>query len=388
MLRIEITGTAIFSDLLAKAVRDEYNGLLGVGISFEDAEAFIIEAFCGGKSFSEGHESVFWLSLACTEHKYGALSEKVKERALYAIDSGEDIRKWENAAKYAPYYRYISSIDNEDKNFKILCEIAERKYAEKPADCTEEGFYEFQVNMIKKLIKDYPVYKKLMPAKLGGKSPKPVEHPGIEPDEFFRQINMIGGGCEKKLAARKKILAETREYLATPQPPKKPKKISSVKCPWEAGDVVAVKTHSAEKRFPGLYEDGKYILLLILKVKKEPVGQLIPMDVAAEESAVMGFYDYYGDDIPGEKGLEKIPFIKVPGPFGSVHTAHSVYFKYNVNFLKKTEWRVIKHYEGFPENIPGFFKDGVMTGSLMGFDETVFYFVPQKRKSGKYETGF
>lgn len=398
MIRIEITGTALYSDLLAKAARDEYNALLNVGIGFEDAENFVIEAFCGGNSFFPEHESVFWLGLACAEHKFGALSDRVRERALRAIDGGEDIKKWENAAKYDPYYRYISRNDDDDRNLEILVGIAQKKYNEKLCDCTEEGVWEFQMNLVNKLIKDYPKYKKLMPQKNEKKPDKPVDDPGIEPDKFFMEIRKIGGGCQKNFEARKKVLEETREYLTTPQERKKPKKAAAVKCPWEAGDIVAVKTCNAGKstgdinyeklygeKPPCSYEDGKYILLLILKVIKTPIGQLVPVEAAANEDAIIGFYDYYGDEPPKKDELANIPFMRETGPYKSVHTGHRVYFEGHTRLLKKTEWEVIGHYEGFPENIPEFFKEGVMGSSLMAFGNEVFGFVPARRKSGKYE---
>lgn len=126
MLKVEITGTAIYSDMLAKKVKKEYDSLLGAGIDFDEAEKLIIDAFCSG-SFSPEHESVFWLGLACAEHRYGALSGTVRDRAVKAIKSGEDIKKWDNAAAYEPYYKYISSNDADKHALKILSEIAMKK---------------------------------------------------------------------------------------------------------------------------------------------------------------------------------------------------------------------------------------------------------------------
>lgn len=396
MLPVEIIGTAIYSDMLAKKVKKEYDALLVAGLSFEEAEELVIKAFT--ESFSPGHESVFWLGLACAEHRYGALSPAVRDRAVAAIDSGEDIKKWENAALYEPYYRSLP--EDEDHALKILLGIAEKKYSQKPADCTEEGFKKFQEELIARLIKDYPKYKKLLPKSCRGKKAAPADAPGIKPDEFFSQINGIGDNCEKNLRARKKVLEETREYLTSEVKPVKPKKISPAKCPWKAGDIVVLKTHSAgqsvsdknyEKMFgirPDLnYENGKYVMLLILKVMKEPVSELIPVEVMARESVLASFYDYYGDVIPGKEEAEHIPFIIERGPFNSLHTGHRVFFEGCKRFLDKTEWIVIGSYEGFPESIPESIKNGVMGGSIMGFSDELFGFVPNKRTLGNYKQG-
>lgn len=398
MVPIQIMGTSLFSDLLASEVRREYNTLLGVGISFEDAESFVIEGF--SNSFIPEHESVFWLALAYMEHKYGVLSDKVREKALYAIDSGEDLKKWENAVAYSPYYRYISTVETEDRRFKILCDMAKKKIGEKPEDCVEESFHDFQVRIIKRMVEEYPRYKHLLPAEISGKKIVPVPKPDFEPDAFFGQISI---NCEKNLKKRREVLQNLREYLTTPQPPKKPKKESGRPCPWEAGDVVAIKTHSAgmnkiknrhaELYFKEhgirpktcLYEDGKYIILIILKVIRKPVSNFVPVEIVSEDDAIVGYYDYYGDVIPDKSELENIPFIKWNGPFSSVHTAVSLGFYHSARFMKKTEWKIIEHFENFPEEIPEFFKGGVMGAQIENFSDDVFDFVILKQRKMRDE---
>lgn len=379
MLKVEITGTAIYSDMLAKKVKKEYDSLLGAGIDFDEAEKLIIDAFCSG-SFSPEHESVFWLGLACAEHRYGALSGTVRDRAVKAIKSGEDIKKWDNAAAYEPYYKYISSNDADKHALKILSEIAMKKYSEKPLDCTEEKFLEFQRELIARLIKDCPKYKKLMPKNSVRKNTAPVKDPQIKPDEFFEQLHKLGGGCAENAKKRRLVLKETEEYLTAPAAAVKPKKFSLVKCPWTSGDIVAVKSHSAERTPYCSYQNGKYILLLILKVIKEPVSELIPAETAAKESVIAGFYDYYGDNIPDENEIGLIPFMKTSGPFGTIHTGHRIYLEGCTRFFKKTLWKTVGHYEGFPETIPQFIKEGIMGSSIMSFNCDIFNFVPVHRK--------
>ncbi|MCM1579607.1 MAG: hypothetical protein NC078_12505, partial [Ruminococcus sp.] len=139
-------------------------------------------------------------------------------------DSGEDIKKWENAAAYEPH---DSEDDDDERMLMLLWGIAAKKYGEEPADCTEEGFYKFQSETINRLIAEFPKYKKLLPKKTtaGKKSAGDTKaDPEIKPDAFYRSISAVGGSCKKKLEARKKVLEKTREYLAGEGQNSRPKK--------------------------------------------------------------------------------------------------------------------------------------------------------------------
>ncbi|MCM1579608.1 MAG: hypothetical protein NC078_12510 [Ruminococcus sp.] len=142
---------------------------------------------------------------------------------------------------------------------------------------------------------------------------------------------------------------------------------------------MAIKTHGAKEN--GRYEDGRWTAVIILKVKKEKISELVPIETAARESVIMGFYRFYGESEPTKEETEKTPFAKCPGPFGTITAAAEVFFERHGIFLKKTEWKIIKHDEGFPENIPDHFKKGVMGSLLMGFGGEVFGFAARAARS-------
>ena len=47
-------------------------------------------------SNDEDEACVFWLALAATQSKLGRLIDLVRDRAIEIIDSGADLRRWEN----------------------------------------------------------------------------------------------------------------------------------------------------------------------------------------------------------------------------------------------------------------------------------------------------
>lgn len=89
-------GVGLFSNDLACDVRDMYRDYLAYG--YEDAltEEKVIEYWVPQIEDSTD-ECAFWLALASTEHKYGRLSEQVKEKAYYYIDN--DLELWNKDQK-------------------------------------------------------------------------------------------------------------------------------------------------------------------------------------------------------------------------------------------------------------------------------------------------
>ncbi|HKW62377.1 MAG TPA: hypothetical protein VJN89_07530 [Candidatus Acidoferrum sp.] len=88
-----VWGTAIFSDDTACDIRDEYRDLVGDGHSGPAATDVLLEQWANE---TDKHEwGVFWLALAATQWKCGRLEERVKEGALQVIESGSDLKRWE-----------------------------------------------------------------------------------------------------------------------------------------------------------------------------------------------------------------------------------------------------------------------------------------------------
>lgn len=91
-------GTAIFSDDLAADIRGDYNLLLQVGKSDEEATEEILKMYyedCKG----DEDEPVMWFALALSQWNKGRLDERIKEKALEFIRSGADLERWEGKEK-------------------------------------------------------------------------------------------------------------------------------------------------------------------------------------------------------------------------------------------------------------------------------------------------
>jgi hypothetical protein len=93
-----VWGTAIFSDDTANDVRDEYKNLIGDGLSTSDATDRILSRWKTTIDDPDD-QSVFWLALAITQWNLGRLEDRVKEKAIEAIDSGHDLDRWEGREK-------------------------------------------------------------------------------------------------------------------------------------------------------------------------------------------------------------------------------------------------------------------------------------------------
>lgn len=89
-------GPALFSDDTACDVRDRFTGLIGDGLEAAAATKQLL-----GEWEEELRDpdmgTVIWLALAATQWKLGRLQRDVHEKALDVIDSGADLRRWEEA---------------------------------------------------------------------------------------------------------------------------------------------------------------------------------------------------------------------------------------------------------------------------------------------------
>ncbi len=371
-----ICGTKLFSDDLASFVRDEYTVLLGLGAAAKDIETLISKYI--NENVDPLYASVAWLALAVTEHKFGTLSEAIKNRALQAIDSGEDLKKWENAVNYEPYGKYEIELTGYYRNVKkTLDEIAgnTQKEAVEAKNIVEQKFKEQSSAMLGRLIDLLPAIEKAFPDKKMAKPPKFVKKT-CDADIFFDNINTLDGNCKQKLERRKKELDLIRNLITSEQLNSKIKRIIPVTCPWKEGDSVAIKIWNAG-RFNFDYEipEGNYIIIKIINVVRDNLSKLVP-ELGSNESAVIGLYDYCDKRIPSPEELKSMPYIftaifkdKI---MQSTHTGLRLYFSDTKNILKKTEWKVIANEANFLESLPDFFKQGVMNAIINSFDDHFF----------------
>ena len=86
-------GTGLFEDDMALDIKQEYQVLLAYGVPEEEAFKLVKDEYL------LGDDSIFWLTVAAIQQKYGILMEEVKDNALRCIDDGIDIALWEGSGE-------------------------------------------------------------------------------------------------------------------------------------------------------------------------------------------------------------------------------------------------------------------------------------------------
>ena len=121
-----------------------------------------------------------------------------------------------------------------------------------------------------------------------------------------------------------KIALETLlKTLDSPMPPKKKVRLPSYvsHCPWPVGSLLAYRIISSEH--PHVTQSpfyGKYVLLRIIKIKKQPITQLAP-EAAWNESMLVGLYNWIGDTIPDSETGNRLQFTAVSVQKPMLHTS-------------------------------------------------------------------
>ena len=110
-------------------------------------------------------------------------------------------------------------------------------------------------------------------------------------------------------SARQSLL----DTLDTPMPP--PKKVRPPsyvsRCPWPVGSLLAYRIISSDH--PHVTQSpfyGKYVLLRIVKIKKDPISRLAP-DAGWDERMLVGLYNWLGDSIPQPDIVQTLDFTAV-----------------------------------------------------------------------------
>jgi hypothetical protein len=86
-------GNKLFDDDTACDVRDDYVRLLSEGHAGPAATDLLSDRWQDSLA-DEDEGPVFWLALAVTQHKYGRLEARVKERALAVLDQDLGLERW------------------------------------------------------------------------------------------------------------------------------------------------------------------------------------------------------------------------------------------------------------------------------------------------------
>lgn len=91
-------GTPIFSDDTAADTRDAFTDFVAEGLTPAEATDRLI-AESGDILADQEDANVFWLALAAAQWKLGRLVDSIRDRAIAVIDSGDDLRRWQDNPK-------------------------------------------------------------------------------------------------------------------------------------------------------------------------------------------------------------------------------------------------------------------------------------------------
>lgn len=113
-------GPNLYQDDIADDVRTYYTDQLKQGKSNENITQELINDNIEAINDTD-EASIFWFALADTQWKYGRLLQGVKEKALYYLDSGTDIQRWER-----------ENPAQTDKRRQILNQLRQKLNSEQP----------------------------------------------------------------------------------------------------------------------------------------------------------------------------------------------------------------------------------------------------------------
>ncbi|VTQ88092.1 hypothetical protein [Hathewaya histolytica] len=123
-------GTAIFSDDTADDIRSEYNSLLSVGATDEEATSIIFNMYYFDECEGTEDEPIFWFALALAQWKKGRLTEDIRDAAIKFIDIGDDLERWNIKGAEKDYEKRKKVLKNLKET--LLTPMPERKKVRKP----------------------------------------------------------------------------------------------------------------------------------------------------------------------------------------------------------------------------------------------------------------
>lgn len=88
-------GTGLFSDDITADLRGDFRDYIGDGLTAQEATEKLVEEY-RPNSDPIDLEPPFWLALASVQWSLGCLLPDVRKHALYIIESGADLRRWED----------------------------------------------------------------------------------------------------------------------------------------------------------------------------------------------------------------------------------------------------------------------------------------------------
>lgn len=114
---------------------------------------------------------------------------------------------------------------------------------------------------------------------------------------------------EKKFAKRKAVLKDLRNILLSPMPSaRKVQKPRTHHCPWKTGSLLAYRIATNEKDMGQHPCFGKYALLRVVRIQRQPVSRILP-DLFYNEMMFVGAYGWIGDQIPDPSIADQLQYI-------------------------------------------------------------------------------
>lgn len=123
-------GTSIFSDDFACDIRGEYNAMLTLGKTNEEATDGIFKIFYERCKDTED-ESVFWFALALSQWNKGRMTDDIKHKALEFVDNGKDLERWNTSDNQINYKKRIKELQKLKE--KLLSTMPPLKKIAKPS---------------------------------------------------------------------------------------------------------------------------------------------------------------------------------------------------------------------------------------------------------------
>ncbi|MFA5037288.1 MAG: hypothetical protein WC479_08945 [Candidatus Izemoplasmatales bacterium] len=288
-------GPDLFSSDIGSIMRDEYKNFLAFNYEPKDVLVIFKKYFLHDSS-SKRDKDLFWLIMARMQVNYGCLLDEVRDKALMVIESGDDIKQWE---EYVFIEKHISSyqvITNEliQKNLlKDVDNIQER------AQTFLEEFHKLQDEKLTEYLQDDHL---------------PEEVLRYFNEKGFSKIEIFGNDGKKYLKKRIEVIETLEKDIANFEPSKKKfSKPYSFDPEWKIGDVYAYKLVEEEDQY-GWIKDvnfyDKYILFEVVGIDRKAISRILP-SLAVRTEVCVKSYIFIDDTLPNISELDNLEYLSM-----------------------------------------------------------------------------
>jgi len=184
-----VWGVGLYQDDVTCDVKEEYLNWLRIGKTNIEATLELIEE---GTIDDEDDSSLFWFALADTQWKYGRLLPEVKEQALKHIESGQNLKRWEeNPSLYKKREKVLEDLKRKLNSPQPPEKKVSKITISKPIwDTGDVLLYKIHsVSKHDKELENHKWYGKYVLLRVLGSKKFSV---GGLPKEFWNDINIVG----------------------------------------------------------------------------------------------------------------------------------------------------------------------------------------------------